>query len=151
MKNLRTVGEVFQQDGARFICAVAALPAWEHYDPCNCPAPIREWICQHYPDVVIEQLSGDYESSTTWESDDCDPSTGLHWPTPIFRLGFNVQQAEHFEQVWRTLPPGSPSMPEDFYFLIHEFHDPSLTKGAVDSCAPLILPKDQAPYGKVTE
>ena len=121
MKNLRTVEEVFQQDGERFICAVAALPALEEYDPEECPAPIREWIQQHYPEVVIEQLSGDYESSITWESSDFDPSGGLHWPTPIFRLGFNAQQAEHFEQAWRTLPPGSPDMPKDFYFLIHEF------------------------------
>lgn len=151
MKNLRTVEEVFQQDGERFICAVAALPAWEHYDPEDCPAPIREWIRQHYPDVVIEQLSGGYESSTTWSSDDCDPSGGLHWPKPIFRLGFNAQQAEHFEQAWRTLPPGSPSMPMDFYFLTHEIHEPSQGNGTLDTCAPLIPPKDQAPCDKVAE
>jgi hypothetical protein len=121
MKNLRTVEEVFQQDGERFICAVAALPEWEHYDPDNCPVPIREWVQQHYPDVAIEHLSDNYDGSTSWETSDCDPSTGLHWPKPIFRLGFNAQQAEHFEQAWRTLPPGSPDMPKDFYFLIHEF------------------------------
>lgn len=125
MKNLRTVEEVFQQDGERFICSVAALPEWEHYDPDNCPAPIREWIQQHYPNVVIEQLSGDNESSTVWESSDFDPSAGLHWPKPIFRLGFNAQQAEHFEQAWRTVSPGSHRMPKDFYFLIHEFQERS--------------------------
>ena len=151
MKNLRTVEEVFQQDGERFICAVAALPEWEHYDPDNCPAPIREWIRQHYPDVVIEQLSGDNESSTVWESDDCNPSKGLHWPKPIFRLGFNAQQAEHFEQVWRTLPPGSLDVPKDFYFLIHEFHGTPLNNGTLDSDGALIPPIDLALCGKVTE
>jgi hypothetical protein len=151
MKNLRTIEEVFQQDGERFICAVASLPGWEHYDPDNCPAPIREWIQQHYPDVVIEQLSGDYDHSTTWESSDFDPSDGLHWPKPIFRLGFNAQQAEHFEQVWRTLPPGSPGMPKDFYFLIHEFHDPCLNNGTLDSDSPLIPPQDQSSRDKVVE
>jgi hypothetical protein len=151
MKNLRTVEEVFRQDGERFVCAIAALPAWKHYDPDNCPAPIREWIQQRYPDVVIEQLSGDYESAAKWNSDDIDPSAGLHWPTPIFRLGFNAQQAEHFEQVWRTLPPGSPGMPKDFYFLIHELHDPCLSTGAPDVDAPLIQPMDHAPRDKVTE
>jgi hypothetical protein len=151
MKNLRTVEQVFREDGERFICAVTALPTWEHYNPKDCPAPIRDWIQQHYPDVVIEQLSGDYESSTTWESSDCDPSAGLHWPKPIFRLGFNAQQAEHFEQAWRTLPPGSPGMPKDFYFLIHELHDPCLSTGAPDSCAPRIPPIDQAPRDKVAE
>ncbi len=151
MKNLRTVEQVFQQDGERFICSVAALPEWEHYDPEDCPAPIRAWIQQHYPDVVIEQLSGDYESSTTWESSDCDLSAGLHLPKPTFRLGFNAQQAEHFEQAWRTLLPGSPSMPEDFYFLIHEFDGVPLNNKAIDSDSPLIPPKDQAPRDKVTE
>lgn len=121
MKNLRTVEEVFQQDAERFICAIAALHGWEHYDADNCPAPIRDWVRRHYPDVVIEQLSSAYDPSTTWKSDDFDLSAGLYWPTPIFRLGFNAQQAEHFEQAWRTASPDSQGAPEDFYFLIHEF------------------------------
>ncbi len=120
MKNLRTVEEVFQQDGEHFICAVAALHAWEHYDAHNCPAPIQEWIRQHHPDVVIEQLSSAYDPSTTWTSDDFDLSAGPHWPTPIFRLGFNTQQAEHFEQAWSNALPDSQGVPEHFYFLIHE-------------------------------
>lgn len=151
MKNLRTVEEVSRQDGERFICAVSALPEWEHYDPDNCPAPIREWIQQHYPDVVIEQLSGDYESSKTWISNDFDPSAGMQWPKPVFRLGFNAQQAEHFEQVWRTVLPGSPCMPKDFYFLIHEFLDPTRGSGSLDTYASRVLQKDQVSYGKVTE
>lgn len=151
MKNLRTVVDVFQQDSERFICAVAALPEWEHYDPEVCPAPIREWIRLNYPSVVIEQLSGDYDYSASYKSDDCDPSSGLHWPKPIFRLGFNVQQAEHFVQAWRTVPPGSASAPKDFYFLIHELRDQSLNNGPLDSCAPLIPPKDQAPEDTPTE
>lgn len=151
MKSLRTVKQVFQQDGERIIYAVAALPAWESYDASECPAPIRDWIRQHYPDVVIEELSADYDYSAVWKSDDCDPSKGLRFPAPIFRLGFNAQQAEHFEQVWRTVSPGSPSLPKDFYFLIYEFQGAPLSDGVPDFDAMLIPPIDLALCGKVTE
>ena len=151
MKNLRTFEDVFEQDGERFICAVAAVPEWEHYDPNDCPAPIREWVRQHYPDVVVEELSGDYESATTWKSDDIDLSAGPHWPKPIFRIGFNVQQAEHFQQAWQTLPPGSPNIPEDFYFLTYTFQEPPMSNGAINSCAAPSPQEDQAQRDKVTE
>jgi hypothetical protein len=55
---LRTLEQVFQQDGERPIYVVAALPEWEHYDSDECPTPIRDWVLLHYPDVVIEQLIG---------------------------------------------------------------------------------------------
>jgi len=148
---MRTVEQVFQQNGERFICVVAPLPSWEHYDAKECPAPIREWIQQHYPDVVIEELSADNDYSAAWSSDDCDLSNGLHLPAPIFRLGFNVQQAEHFAQVWSTLPPGSPDIPEDFYFLIHEFREPPVCNGVPYFDGALIPPIDLALCGKVTE
>lgn len=148
---LRTVEQVFRQDNERFICVVAALPEWEHYDAKECPAPIRAWLRETYPDVVIEELSADYDYSAAWSCDDCDLSNGLQFPAPIFRIGFNRQQAEHFQQAWRTVPLGSPDIPKDFYFVTHELQESPVSNEVPDFDGALIPPIDLALCGKVTE
>src|SRR5471030_3183064 len=116
MNFLRTLEQVFQQDGKSPIHLVAAVLEWEHYDSDECPTPIREWVLLHYPDVVIEQLIG---IESDYEPDDASdiPDDFLCGLTPIFRLGFNAEQAEHFQQAWSNPPLDTPDSPTNFYFL----------------------------------
>jgi hypothetical protein len=120
MKFLRTVEEVAKQDEERPIYVFAALPEWEHYDPDECPAPIRLWVQQHYPDVAIEQLSG-FELEYDLGDDSDIPDDFLRGLTPVSRLGFNGEQAKHFRLAWSSPPPEATGSPTNIYFLV--FYD----------------------------
>ena len=116
MNFLRTLEQVVREDGEHPIYVVAALPKWAHYDPDECPAPIRAWDGQQYPDVVIEQPSG-FDMGYGL-GDDCDNSgVSISELTPVFRLGFNADQAAHFQQAWSNPPLDSPESPSRLYFL----------------------------------
>ena len=139
MKSMRTIEDAFDQINAGPTYAVAALPHWEHYDPNECPAPIREWVLQHYPYVVIEQLSGlAFEYTGVWESENLGGMFDLVLPKPIFRLGFNAKQAEYFKEVWTTVPSDCSVAPDDFYFVILDRHSAYREQGIVDIYAPVI-------------
>lgn len=152
MKNLRTMDEAFYQNNEGRIYVVAALPGWKHYDPNECPAPIRAWMQQYYPSVEIELLSADTNEYVPTEgSKNLDPSVRLSLPKPIFRLGFNAQQAEHFNRAWTTVPPDCSTMPDDFYFVLLDFPSAHLMDGCPDGYVPVMPPRDQASRDKVAE
>jgi hypothetical protein len=94
------------------------MPEWAYYDPDDCPAPIRAWVQQHYPDVVIEQLVADFESAYVLGGDSDIPDGLLNELTPVFRLGFSAEQAKHFRQAWSNPPLDTPDSPTNFYFLL---------------------------------
>lgn len=146
MKNLRTFEQVLKQDGDDTIYAVAALPEWKHYEPDNCPAPIREWILQHYPDVVIEQLDGFARQYVMSVDDDL---TNRIWtddlPSPIFRLGFDAAQAEHFDAAWSSPPLDTEDAPSDFYFAIFDPAETLRLLELADASTPSIPSESVAP------
>ena len=119
MNNLRTFEQVFLEDAVTPIYVVAAFSEWKHYSPTDCPAPIREWVEQNYPDVVIERLSGfacKYPSPVNGNN---PPNFSIeHLPHPMFRLGFTLEQAAHFQEAWNSQPLDDPDLPDNFYFLI---------------------------------
>ena len=112
--------------------AIAACPEWEHFDVEECPAPIRAWVEQHYPDVVIEPLSGlSFENSHSADGKNPDDFLICHLPRPIFRLGFNREQAAHFARAWSTPPLDTPDSPNNFYFMTSDERDLSLSEDEV--------------------
>ena len=113
---LRTLEQVVREDGEHPVYVVAALPEWAHYDPDECPAPIREWVEQSYPDAVVEQLSG-FKLEYGFGDDSDNPGELLNELIPMFRLGFNADQAAHFQQAWSTPPLDTPESPSSFYFV----------------------------------
>jgi hypothetical protein len=116
MQDLRTVEEVFPDEAP--ICLVASMREWKHYHPEECPTPIREWLHEHYPDVVIEQLAR-FVREYVFQAPSSNARHALSalWPKPMFRLGFNGEQAKHFGEAWRTPPLDTPESPTNFYFL----------------------------------
>lgn len=118
MKNLRTLEQVCEEE-REIVYVVAALPKWAHYDPEDCPAPIRKWVEEHYPEVVIEELAG-FEVEYALGGDSDDPSKRLSdfLPTPIFRVCFDAEQAKNFQEAWSNPPLDTPDSPGNFYFLI---------------------------------
>jgi hypothetical protein len=141
MKFLRTLEDVAKQDEERPIYLVAALPEWEHYDPDDCPAPIRAWVQQHYPDVVIEQLVADFESAYVLGDDSDIPDELLNELTPVFRLGFSAEQAKHFRLAWSSPPLEATGSPTNIYFLVFYDRPEELrAMGVVDHASVTTMP-----------
>jgi hypothetical protein len=136
MKFLRTLEQVALRDRERPIYGVAALPEWEHYDPDDCPAPIRAWVQQHYPDVVVEQLVAEFEVAYVLGDESGNSGEFLNELTPIFRLGFNAEQAEHFERAWSNPPLDNLDSPSNFYFFTLDSLEAWQAKGVVSPHVP---------------
>jgi hypothetical protein len=68
--------------------------------------------------VTIEKLAG-FDSDYAFEGDDGSRGTTSQFlPKPMFRLGFAVDEAKHFQGVWSNPPLDTPEKPANFYFLI---------------------------------
>ena len=65
---------------------------------------------------MIEQLSG-FELEYGFGDDSDNPDVSIGELTPTFRLGFNADQAAHFQQAWSNPPLDTPESPSSLYFL----------------------------------
>jgi len=121
MKTLRTYEQVAQEDPLTPVYVIAACPEWPHYDSKECPAVIRAWIEQHYPEVVIEPLSGlSFHKTVSTKQEYPHGFLLCHLPRPLFRIGFSEEQADHFFRAWSSPPLDTPEAPRDFYWLTNE-------------------------------
>ena len=119
MEYLKTMEYAYVQGGQAPVYAVAAMPEWKHYDPDNCPAPIREWLKQHYPKVQIELTEFALQYGVTNNGESSISSSVSDIPRPICRLvGFNGEQArDHFLRAWSSPPLETEDSPCEFYFI----------------------------------
>jgi len=134
---LLNLEQVVRYAGHHPVYVLAALRKWKHYDPEECPVPLRAWIEQHYPDVVVEKLSGlelEYELQSS--SDGSRQLLSELLPMPIFRVGFNAEQAEHFQRAWSRPPLDNPDSPSQFVFLTCERAEAGQLREGGDSYAP---------------
>jgi len=147
MKSLRSFEQILREDQPQALYAVAPCPTWEHYNADSCPTPIVEWIARHYPDVVIERIGG-FERRFAYSLDADEPEEGLYYasqlPTPIFRIGFAPDQAEHFDRAWNSPPlKNPPGAAETFYFIdCYPLGKPPQSAVAVGECASASAPPE---------
>jgi hypothetical protein len=99
------------------IYAIAVYPSWEHWHPTDCPMPIREWLNEHCPDVTVEAVSG-WNGVLSLDPYGMQIMDRGAFPEPMFRLGFNAEQAEEFRLFWSNPSNSGAEMEDDFWFLI---------------------------------
>lgn len=114
MEHLRTVEELCRREGIDTIYCVAAVPEWEHYDAEKCPEPIVAWGREHCPEATIERLGG-FENEYERKSKEADSLLSTLPLGPVYRLGFTAEQAQLFQEHWRTQ---AATYPTDFYFFV---------------------------------
>lgn len=115
MNHLKVAESLLCDDNIDVIYVIAADPSWEHYDPVKCPKPIREWIEKNYPSVTIAHIDGFLFRYIAFSGGDApEIRYTTDFQQPIFWVGFNADQAEHFINAWTTPPL---NMSSEFYFL----------------------------------
>lgn len=130
----RCIEQIFEEEHPGRIYALAVFPEWDQWHPTNFPKSIAVWMSQHFPDVVIEPVVG-------WEGRTVDFPEGhelaidsLTMPGPIFRIGFNAEQADRFNDYWHNETQGAW---KDFLFLDIDFslvNPPSPTDEDIREC-----------------
>jgi len=139
---LLNLEQVVRYAGHHPVYVLAALRKWKHYDPEKCPVPLRAWIEQHYPDVVVEKLAGiELEYELQDNSHGPAPLLSELLPLPIFRVGFNAEQAGHFRQAWSSPPLDTADSPSQFIFMTCDRGEAAQLRG-VSGC---YVPCDRQP------
>ena len=97
---------------------ISPYPEWPYFDPDNFPAPLADWMAQHYPNVSIDRVSCFTQDNLFYlgeANEDKTISDLTH--SPIFLVGFNDEQAAHFVDEWKKPPLATAESPNDFYFM----------------------------------
>ena len=117
MPPLKPIAEIIAKSD-KPLYAVCPSPEWPHYDLNNFPAPLADWMAQHYPEVAIARLPGFVPDNLVYlgEANE-DKAISDLTRSPIFLIGLNEEQAAHFSEAWKTPPLDTPESPSAFYFI----------------------------------
>ena len=117
MPPLKPIAEIIAQS-EKPVYLICPDPEWPYFDLKNFPAPLAEWMAQHYPDVAISLLTCFALNSIVYVGDaNEDKAISDLTRSPIFLIGFNEAQAAHFAEAWKNPPLNTPESPNNFYFI----------------------------------